>query len=451
MGGKGFRTVQSFGRSTGTEWMDDTWANRPAPSWNGIPQAVAPQQYGMASGFRSSLSPWAVGAGAAGLGAAALAPEEAEAAAIPDFEKLLPKIVTKDGRAELRKRGLLNDDGMMYAGTLEDPVFRAVQRRDPSITDNRVLLSRHAFDRHVLNNEMSMAEMTDGISDFLNSSQTRVLPNFPEVDIHKNPGKGMLAKKGPKMMVGPFTSGENGEFVFKSVFEPFGPKKEFVARQLERPATSPIFVTQGKPLEQSNTQLPGFSVVSQSAQKSSLPALSVERNAIIPLTPGGIALGLSEAGVAGMGGAGHASHTASEPGFWPGMARQFGLGTRGVLEGLGSAATLGFADPGAGISDLLGLPAPETDWERWRVGLNRGASDAMASIMMGSAAARMSPSPLVRGIGRELADKPMQSAGIGGLLGALGEVQPDIDLDDIGGLLGLLTVEEKEEQDSPRR
>ena len=99
----------------------------------------------------------------------------------------------------------------------------------------------------------------------------------------------------------------------------------------------------------------------------------------------------------------------------------------------------------------MGLPAPEADWEQMRVGLNRGVSDAMTSVMMGTAAARMSPSPLVRGIGRELADKPMQSAGIGGLLGALGGALPEMDLENLGGLLGLLGREEKKEQTSVRR
>ena len=322
-------------------------------------------------------------------GLLAMDAEEAEAAAIPDFEKLFPKLATKAGREELNKLGLLNDRGMMYAGTLEEPVFDAVRRRDPSITKNEVWLSRHPIDNHVANGEMEMEEMARDFADFLNNSHTPVIANFPGADRHKNPGKGMLAKKDPNFFVGPFMSGEDGEFIFKTGFEPFGKKREFVARQLGRPETSPIFVTQSSNLEQSNSQLPGISVVSLPAYESIMPEKSKEGNA-------------------------------QNSSFWPSMARQFGLGTRGVIEGLGTGATLGFGDPGRVIADVIGLPSPETDIERQRVGLNAGVTDALTTFAGGVGAAKMAANPVVRGVGMELADKPLLGAGIGGLLGLLG-------------------------------
>jgi hypothetical protein len=106
--------------------------------------------------------------------------------------------------------------------------------------------------------------------------------------------------------------------------------------------------------------------------------------------------------------------------FWPSMARQFGLGTRGVIEGLGTGATLGFGDPGRWVADAIGLPSPETDIERQRVGLNAGVTDALTTFAGGVGAAKMAANPVVRGVGMELADKPLLGAGIGGLLGLLG-------------------------------
>ena len=123
-------------------------------------------------------------------------------------------------------------------------------------------------------------------------------------------------------------------------------------------------------------------------------------------------IGAEEAEAAQRGGA------SSE--FWPAMARQFGLGTRGVIEGLGTGATLGFGDPGRWVADAIGLPSPETDIERQRVGLNAGVTDALTTFAGGVGAAKMAANPVVRGVGMELADKPLLGAGIGGLLGLLG-------------------------------
>ena len=123
-------------------------------------------------------------------------------------------------------------------------------------------------------------------------------------------------------------------------------------------------------------------------------------------------MGAEEAEAAQRGGA------SSE--FWPAMARQFGLGTRGVIEGLGTGATLGFGDPGRWAADAIGLPSPETDIERQRVGLNAGVTDALTTFAGGVGAAKMAANPVVRGVGMELADKPLLGAGIGGLLGLLG-------------------------------
>ena len=130
--------------------------------------------------------------------------------------------------------------------------------------------------------------------------------------------------------------------------------------------------------------------------------------AIIPLTVGGVLVPRTAE-----------ADGSRDSGFWPEMARQFGLGTRGVIEGLGTGATLGFGDPGKVISDWIGLPVPQTDIERKRVGLNAGVTDALTTFAGGAGAAKMAANPVIRGVGMELADKPLLGVGIGGLLGLL--------------------------------
>ena len=103
------------------------------------------------------------------------------------------------------------------------------------------------------------------------------------------------------------------------------------------------------------------------------------------------------------------SASGSESPFWGEMARQFGLGTRGVLGGLGSGLTLGLGDPGRGLSDLMGLPLPQNETEQGRVGLNRGLSDVAGSFLLGAGLAK-APGAAVSTVGRGLSSDPVADA-----------------------------------------
>ena len=100
-----------------------------------------------------------------------------------------------------------------------------------------------------------------------------------------------------------------------------------------------------------------------------------------------------------------------EPGFLEHAGRAFGLGTRNVLEGLGKGASLGLADPGRVVSDVLGLPQAETDGERLRGAIIEGAAGTMPMVGAGGVLSRAA-SPVVRGVGNTMRTAPvLQTAG----------------------------------------
>ena len=161
--------------------------------------------------------------------------------------------------------------------------------------------------------------------------------------------------------------------------------------------------SEGRGLRSKRVSADGIS--QQSVADSSLP--DKLKLSAVPLAAGlGAGLAMPEgAQAAGQG----MPQPSGEPSLLAGLARQFGLGTRGVLEGMGSGLTLGLGDPGRGLSDLLGLPVPQNETEQGRVNLNRGLSDVAGSFLLGSGLAK-APGAAVSTIGRGLSSDPVADA-----------------------------------------
>jgi hypothetical protein len=247
------------------------------------------------------------------------------------------------------------------------------------------------------------------VEEILNSNSSRAMPNFPTSNPALARSKGMIQVKDSvtgKDIVAPVIGNESGNVVFKTTMNPVGSKQAWLDRYLGRP-TSPMSGLRGNP---ASAQPPGLSAVEERSSDVTIPESVNGNNKFIPAVPlaAGLGAGLAmpeDAQAAGQG----MPQPSGEPSLLAGLARQFGLGTRGVLEGLGSGLTLGLGDPGRGLSDLLGLPVPQNETEQGRVGLNRGLSDVAGSFLLGTGLAK-APGGAVSTIGRGLSSDPVADA-----------------------------------------
>jgi len=117
-----------------------------------------------------------------------------------------------------------------------------------------------------------------------------------------------------------------------------------------------------------------------------------------------------------------------------GIKRGLSSGTRAVLEGLGGLAEMGpnaianlaispftdyrFRNPGTAAADAMGLATPQTDAEKSVYGLVQGATEAVPFVGGGAALAK-GAGGTARQFGKWLADSPKTQAVLGGLLGML--------------------------------
>ena len=334
-----------------------------------------------------------------GVGASAFSPEEAEAfPAVKDF-------ASSYGAAVRAKKG-----GHMLAGSLDnEEAFVGAAKRDSSIKNNNVEISIHAGRERWIKDGVEPEETGRMVEEILNSNSSRAMPNFPTSNPALARSKGMIQVKDSvtgKDIVAPVIGNESGNVVFKTTMNPVGSKQAWLDRYLGRP-TSPMSGLRGNP---ASAQPPGLSAVEERSSDVTIPESVNGNNKFIPAVPlaAGLGAGLAmpeDAQAAGQG----IPQPSGEPSLLAGLARQFGLGTRGVLEGLGSGLTLGLGDPGRGLSDLLGLPLPQNETEQGRVGLNRGLSDVAGSFLLGSGLAK-APGGVVSTIGRGLSSDPVADA-----------------------------------------
>ena len=206
------------------------------------------------------------------------APGEAEAATYQGFVKQFPKLVTVEGRKELRKLGLLDDDGRMYVGTLEPEVFEALKKRDKSVFDDNVWISRHAADQR-LRDGVEPKQLAQNIAELIDSKDAKVLGNFPSKYPQPDHAKWMLAgRTGDSYTAAPLRTGEWGDVELKTVFEPQYDKKTYLDRMDWGGPRLPYMFTMTQLPWQSISQPQGLSAVSQPFQDNILTKADTEVN-----------------------------------------------------------------------------------------------------------------------------------------------------------------------------
>lgn len=405
---------------------------------------------------------------AAGGAAAALSPDEAEAAPRPKYmEELVEKLKSGDfepgmdfgeySARDLKKNGLADN------GFTPGPV-----RLSPK--------NIAKFDRErIQQNHMSPEEFVDGLNSVLHGTRGRTFPNRDDLRMRLVPEtewegdipfvrhmwKGVVAphdgysglvtgykykpENAKKDLIrfsgerpsSPFTSSPRGTVTQQGEISAVGePSQVFNSGELEKPSEGRFTPHVPHPVEGSDTQLKRFSAVESDSKifdDSNIPEMDALRKGLLPLFAGGAgaaaALAPGEAQAAEPEGTWRDTASAR----WDEFKRGLGLGTRNVMEGLGEVADTflnqpinavgrlfgydpGLVNPGKGIADAMGLPVPVTDLEKNMALWESGAASAVPLIMSGGAMAKMAASSVARGVGRELSATPRRDIVISGLL-----------------------------------
>ncbi len=376
----------------------------------------------------------ALAAAGLGAGASSFLPDEAEGAQLPGFQR------------NFVSRFVARNKKNFPVGSVEPEVFAQIKEKLPE-AQNAVNAGTHAGFTRFIKHGWLPTKTAGRMGEILDSKDAVVVKNW-----QKDTGKGRYAEYGilipdknnPTYV--PFYLDDNDEIVFKTLFSPSRGQLKRVGYGEEGGLLPLISSSQ----DATSTQRVPFSAVTpQPALGGNIADFSLPDNLKLPAVPlaaglgAGLALtpdqafgwgkdGLRTADLtpedsaplrtgellpSDIGGsitadlrlAGTPSASGSESPFWGEMARQFGLGTRGVLEGLGSGLTLGLGDPGRGLSDLMGLPLPQNETEQGRVGLNRGLSDVAGSFLLGAGLAK-APGAAVSTVGRGLSSDPVADA-----------------------------------------
>ena len=334
-----------------------------------------------------------------GAGATALGPQEADGA-----------VYSKDGRRLLN----LLDNASKGALPETEPVFE-FQKRLPkevfaSANANGGGLKTRSFaaarndiqhywnERHKHMTNTQIEDMVESVVEGQNRFYAKGNEPYPQSIAALGSGK-----TGARGSLRPA-----GDYTFLHQVNPLSNKRLLKQKSLsEMPDGSA-----GHPLAHTSTgEGPTQRAISADGiSQQSIADFSLPDKLRLPAVPlaGGLGAGLAMPEGAQAAGQGM-PQSSGEPSPLAGLARQFGLGTRGVLEGMGSGLTLGLGDPGRGLSDLLGLPLPQNETEQGRVGLNRGLADVAGSFLLGSGLAK-APGAAVSTIGRGLSSDPVADA-----------------------------------------
>ena len=385
-----------------------------------------------------------------GAGATALAPEEAEGAWQPwqkgmDYTPWMKELEHIFKNQKFTEPFQSSD--MLHPSVAE----RMAKAEQADVVPEQVLLSpkhlSHVYSRRVIDKHYPVKRLVETYGETFGNPMAQASPQEGALSVltslKKEKNTGTLFPFHSEKENAVFHSGmmrnaeqinsirKNGETLLEG-------RSKHLGGVSEKPSEAyPSFSLAGEPT--TIRSYSEFSDVGKAPVESSVPESIHRRNALIPLALGsGLALTPDEAFGWGQEGLRSAdlrpgdasplrtgelcpsdiggnitadlrlSGSLAEGGsaFWGEMARQFGLGSRGVLEGLGQGLTLGLGDPGKGLSDLIGLPLPQNETEQGRVGLNSALAGVAGTGLLGAVLAK-APGAVVSGIGRGLSSDPV--------------------------------------------
>ncbi|WP_458401128.1 hypothetical protein [Mailhella sp.] len=332
-----------------------------------------------------------------GAGASALSPQEAEGA-----------VYSKDGRRLLN----LLDNASKGALSVTEPVFE-FQERLPK----EVFASANANGGEL--KTRSFAAARNDIQHYWNERHKHMTnPQIEDMVESVVEGQNRFYAKGNEpypQSIAALGSGKTGargslrpaeDYTFLHQVNPLSNKRLLKQKSLsEMPDGSA-----GHPLAHTST---GEGPTQRAISADSISHQTIADSAVpdkLKLPAAGLTVGLGS-GLAlpeGAQAAGRGREN-GEPSLFSSLARQAALGTRGVLEGVGSGLTLGLGDPGRGLSDLLGLPVPQNETEQGRVGLNRSLAGVAGTGLLGAGLAK-APGAAVSAVGRALSSDPVAEA-----------------------------------------
>ena len=291
-----------------------------------------------------------------------LDPDRAEAGTYPGFVKQFPKLVTRKGRKELIRDGLLDENGRFYVGTLEPNIYDTLRMRDKSYKDDNIWISRHAPDQR-MREGVTLEELAREIAYLVDNNQAKILGNFPTRFPDPDRAKWILAGRyGDAYTAAPLRPGDFGDVELKTVFKPQYDKKTYLDKIDWGGPRLPYMVTLAQSPEQSISQPQGLSAVNQPYRNEILPDANQEVKIRDPEQYGGL-VGYIERGgnpVQDELVAASQDQDRGAPVTWDDIRHGLSYGTRAALEGIvGAPAGLmnmvsepltGYSFPNAGIT-----------------------------------------------------------------------------------------------------
>ena len=240
---------------------------------------------------------------------------------------------------ELVNRIYLDDfSGGIDFGNVSGKNLKKLQEIDPRFEEGPLLLSgkniKKFVDKRINQDGLEPEELADGLNSVFHGTRAKAFAN---------------KKEGNSMLVRP-----DGEYAWKGVLAPHkdfsglvtGYKYGIDDLQKELRASSSGRPTPPYPNHPTEGALPGRLTTVEESQKlgNNLTETHKKNNGFLvgSLSSAGLGAGLAMPEGAQAAGQGM-PQPSGEPSLLAGLARQFGLGTRGVLEGMGSGLTLGQA------------------------------------------------------------------------------------------------------------